>query len=177
MLYVALLRGINVGGNRKVDMKRLAATFERTGMRSVRTYINSGNVIFVDETRDAAALVAALEPAIEADFGFPVPVIVRDAGAIRATVAGLDSAWANDHVAKCDVLFLRPEVDHPDILKQLTIKPTIDEVVYVPGAVLWRVEREKVTRSGLMKIVGTDLYSKMTVRNCNTLHKLADLMV
>ncbi len=55
MTYVALLRGINVGGNRKVEMKRLKATFERAGFADVRTYINSGNVIFGSESTDAAS--------------------------------------------------------------------------------------------------------------------------
>ncbi|MGV2794760.1 DUF1697 domain-containing protein, partial [Clostridium perfringens] len=46
MIYIALLRGINVGGNNKIDMKQLKASFERVGMRDVVTYINTGNIIF-----------------------------------------------------------------------------------------------------------------------------------
>jgi uncharacterized protein (DUF1697 family) len=74
------------------------------------------------------------------------------------------------------VIFLGEEVDAPEVLEQLVIKPDIDEVRYVPGAVLWRVERSKVTRSGLMRLVGTELYAQTTVRNCNTLRKLAGMM-
>ena len=49
MIYIALLRGINVGGNNKIDMKLLKLTFERVGMKSVKTYINSGNIIFIND--------------------------------------------------------------------------------------------------------------------------------
>jgi uncharacterized protein (DUF1697 family) len=176
MTYVALLRGINVGGNRKIEMKRLKATFEQLGLGDVRTYINSGNVIFRTESTDATALAGVLEAAIETDFGFPVKVLVRSADDIRALVDALPADWANDDAAKCDVMFLAEEIDGPDILDRLTIKPDIDDARYVPGAVLWRVERPKATRSGMMKLVGTELYAQMTVRNCNTARKLDSLM-
>lgn len=176
MVWVALLRGVNVGGNRKVDMKTLKGTFEAAGMSDVRTYINSGNVVFASDAHDARALVGLLEEAIRAEFGFPVTVLVRNAGQIAAMTAELPDDWANDSDAKCDVIFLGETVDGPDVLDRVTVKPGIDDVRRVPGALLWRVERPNVTRSGLMKLVGTDLYANATVRNCNTLRKLAALM-
>lgn len=176
MKYVALLRGINVGGNRKVDMKELKATFERAGMLEVLTYINSGNVIFRDDDSDPSELARLLESAIESSFGFPVKVILRDADNIRALVEALPDDWSNGPDSKCDVMFLGDEVDGEDILGQLTIKPEIDDVRYVAGAVLWRVDRTNATRSGMMKLVGTQLYANMTVRNCNTARKLHSLM-
>ena len=91
-------------------------------------------------------------------------------------VRRLPDAWVNDSTMKCDVTFLWDEVDNPSILGQLTIKQDIDDVLYVPGAIIWRVDKERVTRSGLMRIAGTDLYKKMTIRNCNTVRKLVSLM-
>ena len=67
--YVALLRGINVGGNRTVEMKRLKAALECIGLDDVRTYINSGNVIFESDEVDRPRLAGVLEDAIAADFG------------------------------------------------------------------------------------------------------------
>ena len=176
MTYVALLRGINVGGNRKVDMKALKIAFERAGMSDVRTYINSGNVIFRADAAEPAALVRILESEIETTFGFPVKVLVREAGNIRAVVEELPETWSNGPEAKCDVMFLSEEIDSPDILARLTIKPAIDDVRYVPGAILWRVSRSDATRSGMMKLIGTNLYANMTIRNCNTVRRLDDLM-
>ncbi len=176
MIYVALLRGINVGGKNKVDMRLLRSTFERVGLRDVRTYINSGNVIFHADSVDAGSLVGLVEDAIEQDFGFRVRVLVRDADNITAAARALPDGWANDQGAKCDVLFLGEALDSPAILARLTVKPDIDDVRYVPGAVLWRVDRSMVGRSGLLKLVGTDEYRQMTVRNCNTLRKLAELV-
>ena len=174
--YVALLRGINVGGNRKVDMKQLKATFEHAGMNDVSTYINSGNVIFRSDSDDPVSLTELLESAIQSEFGFPVKVMLRDTGNIRALVEMLPDDWVNGPEAKCDVMFLGEDVDDRAVLDLLTIKPEIDDVRYGPGAVLWRVERSAATRSGMLKLVGTDLYANMTVRNCNTLRKLDALM-
>lgn len=61
-------------------------------------------------------------------------------------------------------------------MKQLRHKPEIEDVRYVPGALLWRVDASNVTRSGMMKLAGTPLYKKMTIRNCNTARKLLELM-
>lgn len=176
MTYVALLRGINVGGNRTVDMGQLKATFESVGMLDVRTYINSGNVVFRAEPDGSDDLVRVLEAAIEATFGFHVMVILRAADRIRAVVEALPDAWVNGPEAKCDVMFLGDAFDHADVIDELTIRPGLDEVRYVAGAILWRVDRADAARSGMQKLIGTDLYANMTIRNCNTVRRLEALM-
>jgi uncharacterized protein (DUF1697 family) len=177
MIYVALLRGINVGGNNKVAMVDLKVVFEQAGMTNVLTYINSGNVIFQSDETSKTTLARLLEKSIETRFGFFVKVLVWDKSSLLALAKKLPDRWVNDTTMKCDVMFLWEDFDGPGVMRQLTIKPEIDEVKYFPGALLWRVDRDKVTRSGMMKIVGTELYKHMTIRNCNTLRKLAALMV
>ena len=177
MIYVALLRGINVGGKNKVDMKVLKTVFEEAGMRSVSTYINSGNVVFSSRARNRAKLAARLEEAIAGGFGFGVKVLVRDLDGMRAAVGAIDPDWVNDRkTMKCDVMFLWDEADRAAILDRLPIKPGIDEVRYAPGAVIWKVDAENITRTGMMKLVGTPLYKQMTIRNCNTARKVLEMM-
>ncbi len=175
MIYVALLRGINVGGNKKVDMSRLAEVFEATGASDVRTYINSGNVIFRDG-RDPADLSTSLESAIEQEFGFHVKVLLRDLHAFRAVVAAIPEHAVNDTTERTDIWFLWEDQDSPDVIDQLTIKPGIDEVVYVEGAVIWRADGARLTRSGRGKVIGTSLYKSLTARNVNTVRKIHSLM-
>lgn len=176
MVYVALLRGINVGGKNKVDMKQLKAAFEDAGMTSVRTYINSGNVIFSTNSRSRARLTEVIEDAIARTFGFRVNVLVRDLRSMRAVVKALPRTWVNDATMKCDVMFLWDDVARAAVVKEIPIKPEIEELKYVAGALLWRVDRKSVTRSGQMKMVGSPLYKRMTIRNCNTTRKLLELM-
>ncbi len=176
MVYVALLRGINVGGNNKVDMKTLKTSFETLGHTDVITYINSGNIIFRSDNADVKQLETKLEKQIEDDFGLSIRVILRTLANISLVEKAIPISWTNDSTMKTDVMFLWEEVDSPRVLEQLTIKPDIDEVKYVNGAVIWRVDRDKVTRSGLLKIIGSDLYKLMTIRNVNTLRKIKRIM-
>lgn len=176
MIYVALLRGINVGGNNKVDMKLLKETFLQTGMESVITYINSGNVVFIDKTHTKAEISSLLEQAIFQDFNLEIKVLIRSKDDYESMMKALPQSWRNDAEMKCDVLFLWEEIDKETLLAELEIKPGIDTVRYSPGAILWSVDKRNVTKSGLMKLVGTALYKKMTVRNVNTTRKIYEIM-
>jgi len=176
MIYVALLRGINVGGSNKVNMQELVRMFESVGMTNVSTYINSGNVLFQHEPMAEPEIAEVLEKAILKTFGFPVNVVVVSKLNLLAIAKELPSEWVNDETMKCDVMFLWDEVNSPGIMDQLLLKPDIDKVKYVHGALLWAAERKDVTRSGMMKIAGTPLYKKMTIRNSNTLRKLVALV-
>ncbi|MPM18183.1 hypothetical protein SDC9_64589 [bioreactor metagenome] len=176
MIYAALLRGINVGGKNKIDMKLLKETFVRIGMKSVVTYINSGNVIFADMQHTQAEIATRLEKAISEDFRLEIKVFVRSINDFDHIMKILPKSWKNDKDMKCDVLFLWDEVDGETLLRELEIKPNIDTVIYGPGAVLWAVDKCNVTKSGLLKLVGTSLYKNVTVRNVNTTRKLYEIM-
>lgn len=176
MVYVALLRGVNVGGHNKVDMKELTAVFSAAGMTSARAYINSGNVIFASQLDGTARIAAVLEGAIEQRFGLAVRVLVRSIAEVRSVVEALPAEWSNDGDAKCDVFFLFDDVDAPSILDRLEFDPEIEDVRYTPGAVIRRIDRKNAAKSKLTRVVGTPLYQQMTVRNCNTARKLLELM-
>ena len=176
MVYVALLRGINVGGNNKIDMNILKETFIRAGMHSVRTYINSGNVIFTNRESTREDIIKSLEKAIFEDFGLDIKVLIRTLDDFEKMMKKVPDFWINDKNMKCDVLFLWDEIDKEEILNELTIKPKIDTVIYVSGAILWKTDKINVTKSGLMKLAGSSLYKKMTVRNINTTRKIYEMM-
>ena len=176
MTYVALLRGINVGGKSMIEMAKLKLTFERLGFEQVKTFINSGNVVFVADTADYEALPQQIEVAISKDFNLDVKVVLRDLPSIEKLLRAIPDAWVNDQTTKCDVLFLWEGVDRPDILKQFSINSKIEDVRYFPGAVVWRIDRKNQGKSRMTKIVGTDLYKQITIRNPNTVRKLYALM-
>ncbi|HVH65021.1 MAG TPA: DUF1697 domain-containing protein [Candidatus Acidoferrum sp.] len=176
MVYVALLRGINVGGNSLIPMSRLKAIFEQLPVDSVQTYINSGNVVFRSRSSDSSGLTKKIEAAITNDTGRPVSVLLKNRGEMKALVAAIPKSWVNDGDMKCDVMFLWADVDRPSTVKRFPANSEIEDVKYVKGAVLWRVDREHQSKSRMTKIVGTDLYKKITIRNPNTVRKLYELM-
>src|SRR4029453_2199016 len=85
--YVAMLRGINVGSGKIVKMERLRASFGALGFGGVRTYVQSGNVIFESEQKSAAGLSNKIEEKIQGDFGFRVPVLLKTSKEIEQIVS------------------------------------------------------------------------------------------
>lgn len=176
MIYTALLRGINIRGKNKIEMPRLRSLFEGLGMQSVVTYINSGNVIFIDDKRSAKETVPLIEKAIAGEFGLTIPTLVRSYEDMKTIITALPDEWQNDERMKSDVLFLWDEVDEPKVVTEY-VKPEVDRFIYVPKAVLWSVDRKNVTRSGLMKLPAAKLYQRVTIRNVNTTRKIYQLML
>lgn len=171
-IYVALLRGINVGGNKKVSMAELKKVFEKLGYEDVRTYINSGNVIFTSSKKSFSSIEKALKKA----FGFDVAVIVRDAKSIQKLNKAIPATWKNDSKQRTDVLFLWDAYDNKKSLKLFTVKPKIDNLKYVSGAIIWNFDRKNYNKSGMGKMIGTLVYKNLTARNVNTVRKLAAMM-
>ena len=176
MIYVALLRGINVGGNNKIEMSELKTTFELLGFKNVVTYVNSGNVVFAGSGKDQEKIAQTIEKGIKNDFRLDIKVIVRNARSIQKICKAVPDTWENNAVMKTDIMFLWKEVDSPKVLGQLATNPKADVVKYVPGAILWNIHRINFNRSSLPKLIGTKFYKQMTVRNINTLRKLNQMM-
>lgn len=171
--YVALLRGINVGGNNKVEMKKLKQVFEKLGHGNVSTYINSGNVIFESKTLPKAG---DIEQVLKKTFGFAIGVVLRDSASIAKVVKAIPAGWDNNAEVKTDVLFLWDEYSKKSSLSLITPHPEADKLKYTDGAIIWRITRKFHTKSGVRKFIGTPLYKNMTARNVNTVRKLALLM-
>lgn len=174
--FVALLRGINVGGNKKVEMKKLKEVFEKLGFENVSTYINSGNVIFESDRVADQVMLNSIEKALLKTFGFEIKTLVRSKENIQKICAQTSSEWINGDGQKTDVLFLWDEFDKKDSLELLAGKPGIDNLKYIDGAIVWNIDRSKYAKSAMNKFIGTLIYKNMTARNINTVRKLAELM-
>lgn len=175
MHYLALLRGINVGGNAKVSMPALKQAFTEAGFTDVATYINSGNLLFASDIGDRAALDAKVEATIDVAAGFHVPTILLDADSFLDVAAALPDDWTTHQDIKADVLFLWPEAIE-NLLERLPPRSQHDVLIETPAALLWKTPRAHISSSGLLKLVGTPLYRQMTVRNVNTVRTLAKML-
>jgi uncharacterized protein (DUF1697 family) len=173
--YVALLRGINVGGNSLIKMAALKECVEAIGHDEVRTYIASGNVLFDSKERSGAKLDAQFEHAIEQTFGLPVRVVVRSSAEIQRIAGRIPKAWLGAPDLRVTVAFLLRGIDARGVARGLKPKDGVDELVTAPGALIWAIRRDALTRTGL-KLIGTPVYKQMTLRNLNTTLKLAELV-
>ena len=175
MTYVAFLRGVNVGGKSIVSMAAIKEALVALGLSDVRTYINSGNVIFSTRASDAQRLSGRIEKALEQHTRMAIKVLVIDHKTLKTMVDAIPRNWVDDKTMRTYVLLLWKELDDRTILDRLPIKPGIDELRYTSGAVVWRVDRENVGRSQMNRIVGTPMYKQITIRSANTMRKLNEL--
>jgi uncharacterized protein (DUF1697 family) len=174
--YVALLRGINVGGRTLVKMADLKTCVEDLGFGAVSTYIASGNVLFDSDENDAAKLTTTIERAIEERFELPVKVVVLDREAYARIVKAIPSAWIGDGTRRANVAFVRPGTDAKQVVRELDPDAAVEEVKAVDGAILWATRRDSLNRSVMRKVIGGAAYKELTVRNLNTTLKLRELL-
>ncbi len=174
MKYIALLRGINVGGNRKVEMRRLKALFESLGCNNVSTYINSGNIFFEMRKDSLQNIRQFIETKLNNEFGFEIPTLIKATGDMAKIAASIPEEWQNNATWKTDVAYLFPEIDSKESLGLLPVTREYIDIRYVKGAICWNLDKKDYNKSHLNKIVAHQLYQYMTVRNVNTARFLAN---
>lgn len=153
-----------------IELRRL---FEDMGYTDVSTYINSGNVIFSAEVKPNAA---DLERAIAERFGFAVDTLVISQAKLTSVAEAIPDKWTNDAEQRTDVVFLFPDIDKPDILATIGYNPAVESMLYLPGAIIMNISRINQPKSSLLRLISTSLYQRMTIRNANTVRKLAVLV-
>lgn len=174
MKYLALLRGINAGGKRRVPMEELRKVFEGLAFGDVETYINSGNVIFNSKH---APKQSTIQEAIREQFGFDVDTLIINEEELATIVAAIPSDWQNDYTEhKSDVAFLFDDINSPDMIEVLLPRPEIETILYIDHALLSNVARKNQSKSSLARSIGSSHYRRMTIRNITTVKKLAELM-
>ena len=174
--YVALLRGINVGGKNMLPMKLLAEIFATTGCTDVTTYIQSGNVVFCAGDKIAKGLGEVITKQVEKQFGLKVPVVIRSAAELNAVIRGNPFLTAGAAEEMLHVLFLadRPSADLVGGLDPARSAP--DEFVVVGRDIYMKL----VTGAAKTKLTNAYFDSKLktvsTMRNWRTVLKLAEMM-
>ena len=174
--YVALLRGINVGGKNKVAMADLRAAFEDAGHEAVSTYIQSGNVLF-ESDRPAAELERAIEAVLEERYGVPLVVVVRSHRQLRAVVEKAPGGFGQQPDRfHSDVLFLRSPLTPAKAMGVVKLREEVDEAWAGTGVLYFARLSERRTQSRMTSIVGTPEYQLMTIRSWSTTTKLLALL-
>jgi uncharacterized protein (DUF1697 family) len=173
--YVALLRGINVGGKRSLPMKRLAEAFVAAGCSDVRTYIQSGNVVFRAPPALATKLSSVLPKAIAKVAGFDVPVVIRSLDELRLTVRSNPFLRAGIDPGQCHLMFLAEVPDGARVKKLDATRSPPDELAVVGRDIYLRLPngagRSKLTNAYFDAALAT----VSTLRNWRTVLTLLEM--
>ena len=174
MTHIAILRGVNVGTARRVEMAKIRAMFEALGFSAVSTYLNSGNVLF-ESDKDCPTLQAEIVAKFWQEFGFEIPTLVKTRQQMKEIVSVIPTHWQNDDTQKTDIAYLFDEIDCESIIGELPIKREYLDIRYTKGALFWNVSRDNYNKSQLNKLISHKYYQLMTVRNINTGRFLAGI--
>ena len=175
--YVALLRGINVGGKNLIKMTDLKACFEALGLEDVSTYIQSGNVLFSADRSEQARLTIQIEEALSKTFNYKSRVVLRSHKQMKEIVARAPKSFGNDPATyRYDVIFLKAPLTAVEAMKTVTAKEGVDQAFAGQGVLYFSRLISKASQSHLTRIIGMPVYQDMTIRNWNTTTKLLSLM-
>lgn len=175
--YVALLRGINVGGKNIIRMADLRRCFEGMGFEGVRSYIQSGNVIFGAEETDRAALAEHIEAELSRTFDYGGQVVLRSHGEMAAIVAGAPEGFGSDKDAyRYDVIFLKEPLAAAEAMESVSAREGVDEAHAGDGVLYFSRLISRASQSHLSRIVGTPIYQNITIRNWNTTTRILQMM-
>ena len=175
--YLALLRGINVGGNNIIKMADLKACFENIGFTDVITYIQSGNVLYRATEKDKIRLTTKIEGALSERFSYKSRIVTVTHKELKNVVEGAPKGFGKDlDKYRYDVIFLKEPLTPKNAMKNVRIKEGVDNAYAGKYVLYFSRLISKASQSHLTKIIALPMYQNMTIRNWNTTTKLLALM-
>ncbi len=175
--WLALLRGINVGGRNVIRMADLKKCFQDEGFRDVVTYIQSGNVMFRSASAEPGPLTVRIEGMLAAAFDYKAKVALRSHEQMRAVVEEAPEGFgARPDAYRYDVLFLFGSLTAADAMKDVRTRSGVDAAWTGEGVLYFSRLIAKASRSHLSRLASMPVYQSMTIRNWRTTTRLLELM-
>jgi uncharacterized protein (DUF1697 family) len=176
MKYVALLRGINVGGKGIIKMADLKKAVEKCGFTNVVTYIQSGNITFESGEIDANKIAARLEDSLSKEFKFDSLIILKTRQQFEKIISDSPPDWEKRNDMRKYLAFVREPVTAGDVLREIELKEGVDFVAAGDGVLYLSTLLSGLTKSRFTKLINKKVYKDITIRNYTTAQKLLALM-
>ncbi|MGN1344180.1 MAG: DUF1697 domain-containing protein [Traorella sp.] len=173
--YVALLRGINVSGKNKIAMSNLKELLSDLGFMNVKTYLNSGNVVFFSDFDDEIQIAKLIQKKIQDVFGLDIPIYVISFDELKEIVYHAPSFWNDVNKAKYDnLIFMIPPITYEEVVENLgSLKDEYEKVFYDGKVIFWSFDRKNYQKSLWWKNSASSKISRwITIRNANTIKKI-----
>jgi uncharacterized protein (DUF1697 family) len=175
--YVALLRGINVGGKNLIRMIQLRECFEKHGFPDAVTYIQSGNVLFTSSGLKRDELTARIENMLGATFSYRASVVLRTRKQMQDIVTRAPEGFGTQPDRyRYDVIFLKEPLTAATALKSVPTRQGVDEAHAGAGVLYFSRLVSNASQSQLSRLASLPVYQSMTIRNWNTTTQLARML-
>ncbi len=173
--FVALFRGINVGGHNKLPMAELTAALQQLEFDNVRTYIQSGNVVFGSTETKKEVLIKKIRELIQNKFGFDPVILLLSAGEFKKTIRDNPFLQAESEPTSLHLYFLESEAQNPDFQKLEKLKQNNEKFKLI-NKVFYLYAPDGIGRSKLAAGVEKALGVPVTARNWRTVNKIMEMV-
>lgn len=176
--HIAFLRGINVSGKNKVSMAKLKEGFEQLGFQEVKTYLNSGNVIFSSDGDDVRNFTNQIETMIKSQFGLDIPVFVISKEELEDILHNAPDWWGSENKEIYDnLIFIMPPATFAEVFKEIgEPKKELEKIKDYEEVVFWSFGRKDYQKTNWWsKTARTSISKKLTIRTANTVKKIVGM--
>lgn len=173
--YIALLRGINVGGHNKLPMAELRELLDDLGLQNIQTYIQSGNVVFKSEDQDTSVLAKRIGEAIDERYGFKPTILVLTREEFEDAIASNPFPEAKNEPKTLHLYFLESPPQEVDLEKLEEVKKSNERFALL-RKVFYLHAPDGIGRSKLAERVERVLKVSVTARNWRTVNKIAEML-
>lgn len=176
--YIAFLRGINISGKNKVPMADLKKEFEKLGLIEVKTYLNSGNVIFSSDGDDISNFTNLIKAMLKKQFDFNIPIFVISKEELEDILQNAPDWWGNENKEIYDnLIFIIPPVTFPEVFNEIgEPKEELEKIKDYKDVVFWSFSRKDYQKTNWWsKTASTNISNKLTIRTANTVRKIVGM--
>lgn len=175
--YIALLRGVNIGGKNKISMPELKLAFEEIGFLDVITYINSGNVIYSSNTQDINEMIRISESIIEDKFKISIPITIISAKELSDVLKNAPRWWNTENKEIYDnAIFVISPTSIDEVFAAVgNAKPEYEKVDSHGNVIFWSAYLKTFNKARWSKIASSSVNNNVTIRTANTTRKLLEL--
>lgn len=173
--YIAFLRGINISGKNKVPMAELKKGFEDIGFEEVKTYQNSGNVIFSSDKDDMDNFINRIESMIKNRFGLDIPVFIISKEKLEDILSNAPDWWDSGNKEIYDnLIFIIPPATFVEVFNEIgEPKEELEKIKNYKEAIFWSFSRKDYQKTNWWtKTANTGISNRLTIRTANTVRKI-----
>ena len=176
--YIAFLRGVNISGRNRVTMTELKKSIERLGYEEVKTYLNSGNVIFSSDENDIGSITKQIVMTIKSQFDLDIPVFVIAKEELEDILHNAPDWWGNaDKEIYDNLIFIMPPVIFTDVFNEIgEPKKELEKIQDYKEVIFWSFSRKNYQKTNWWsKTASASISNKLTIRTASTIWKVVGM--
>lgn len=176
--YVALLRGINISGKNKVVMAKLKKEFENLMFENVKTYLNSGYVLFLSQEENIEKITKQIEEMLKKKYDFEIPVFVLEQEKLKDILEHAPSWWGSDDKMIYDnLIFMIAPTTFKEVFDEIgEAKEGLEKIQNYKDVIFWSFSRKDYQKTNWWaKTANTNVSKKLTIRTANTIRKTVEI--